>query len=95
MVRLLVSAVIPGFYFFTSGAPLKGALFLSAVILSGNLSLLLFLLPPFAGQTALFVAAVISTTYFWAFNLLTAAFIHSRKIREKEGSEGVKLDKGE
>ena len=88
MFRLLLSVLIPGFYFFTTGAPLRGALLLSAFALALNSTLLILLLPPFDGQTALLLSAMLGTSLLWALNIILAALSYRRKIEEFGGKDG-------
>jgi len=81
-VRVLISALIPGFYFFTIGAPLRGALFLCGEILSVNLVLLLYLVQPFNGREILVIAAAFATAYFWAFNILISVLVYKNRKNE-------------
>jgi len=88
LFRLLLSVLIPGFYFFATGAPFRGALLLCAFALALNSALLTLLLPPFDGQPLLLLSAALGTSLLWALNIILAALSYRKKIEgfgEKDG----------
>jgi len=77
VVLLFLTAIIPGLYHMATGAPLRGALMFAGVVIAGNMSVLLCLLPPFGGQRFLVLVSIVVAAVAWAGVVLASARRHA------------------